>query len=180
NKGVSACATCDGFFYRGKKVCVLGGGDSAVGDALFLSRFASSVTLVHRRDQLRACAVLIQRAKENPKISFAWDSVVEEVLGQNTVTGLRLKNVKTGTLSELQCDGVFLAIGHDPASALFKGKLDLDEQGYIKVQNCTRTSVPGVFACGDVADPHYKQAVLAAGTGCMAALDARDFLYTGK
>jgi len=177
NKGVSACATCDGFFYRGKNVCVLGGGDSAIGDALFMSRFASSVKLIHRRDKLRACATLIEKAKANPKISFVWDSVVEEVLGKDSVTGLKLKNVKTGQTEELSCDAVFLAIGHTPASKLFQGKLALDQEGYIVVKDGTHTSVPGVFACGDVADPRYKQAVCAAGSGCMAALDARDHLF---
>ena len=180
NKGVSGCATCDGFFYRGKNVCVLGGGDSAIGDALFLSRFAASVKLVHRRDKLRACAALIAKAQANPKISFVWDSVVEEVLGQDSVTGLKLKNVKTGQVSELPCEAVFLAIGHTPASTLFKDKLELDAEGYIVVKKGTHTSAPGVFACGDVTDPHYKQAVCAAGSGCMAALDARDYLYTAN
>ncbi|NLO91300.1 MAG: thioredoxin-disulfide reductase [Elusimicrobia bacterium] len=176
NKGVSACATCDGFFYRGKTVCVIGGGDSALGDAMFLSRFAASVKLIHRRDKLRACAALTAKAQSNPKISFVWDSTVEEILGGETVSGLRLKNVKTGQVSDLACNGVFLAIGHDPASELFDGKLDLDKEGYISVHDHTHTSVPGVFACGDVADPRYKQAVCAAGSGCMAALDARDYL----
>ena len=176
NRGVSACATCDGFFYRGKTVCVIGGGDSALGDALFLSRFADSVKLVHRRDKLRACAALIAKAESNPKISFVWDSTVDEVLGAESVSGLRLRNLKTGLVSDLPCQGVFLAIGHDPASELFEGKLDIDKEGYITVSRHTLTSVPGVFACGDVTDPYYKQAVCAAGSGCMAALDARDYL----
>jgi len=174
-KGVSACAVCDGFFYRGKEVCVVGGGDTAVGDALFLTKFASKVRLIHRRDQLRACPALAGAAKRNPKIEFVWDSVVEEVLGTDAVTGIKVRNVKTSAVSEISCSGLFMAIGHVPSTALFKGQLELDGEGYIKTSG-VRTSVEGVFAAGDVMDPHYKQAVAAAGTGCLAALEAEKYL----
>jgi len=178
--GVSACATCDGFFFRGKEVTVIGGGNSAVEEALYLTNHATKVTLIHRRDQLRAEKILQDRLFNNPKIDVVWDNVVEEILGEASppaVTGVRLRNVKTGEATEHACDGVFVAIGHDPATALFKGQLDMDAAGYIVAEpDATATSVPGVFAAGDVRDKIYRQAVTAAGTGCMAALDAERYL----
>ncbi|WP_038035249.1 thioredoxin-disulfide reductase [Thermopetrobacter sp. TC1] len=178
--GVSACATCDGFFYRDKKVIVVGGGNTAVEEALFLTNFASEVILVHRRDELRAEKVLQKRLFENPKIKVMWDTVLEEVLGTEmpkAVTGARLKNVKTGEITEIAVDGIFIAIGHAPATEVFKGQVEMNERGYIKIA-CwsTKTSVDGVFAAGDVADEKYRQAVTAAGMGCMAALEAEHWL----
>ena len=178
--GVSACATCDGFFYRGKKVLVVGGGNTAVEEALFLTNFASEVILVHRRDELRAEKVLQKRLFENPKIKVMWDTVLEEVLGTEnpkSVTGARLKNVKTGEVTEIAVDGIFIAIGHAPATEIFRGQVEMNERGYITV-DCwsTKTSVDGVFAAGDVADEKYRQAVTAAGMGCMAALEAEHWL----
>lgn len=175
--GVSYCATCDGFFFRDKELIVVGGGDSAMQEALFLTRFASKVTVIHRRDELRASKVMAQRALEDPKIEFLLDSVVEEVLGNQAVTGVKVKNVKTGELSKVEASGVFVAIGHDPRSALFEGQVDIDDAGYVRVIDpTTHTSTPGVFACGDVVDHIYRQAVTAAGTGCRAALDAQQYL----
>ncbi len=178
--GVSACATCDGFFFRNKQVCVVGGGNTAVTEALFLAGLAKGVTLVHRRDKLRAEKMLAGRLFANPKISVIWDSVVEEVLGEDdplTVTGVKLKNVRTGETTTLELDGVFIAIGHDPATDLFKGQLEMDDEGYIITEpDATRTSVAGVYAAGDVRDKVYRQAVTAAGMGCMGALEAEKLL----
>jgi thioredoxin reductase (NADPH) len=181
--GVSACATCDGFFYRGKEVVVVGGGNTAVEEALFLTNFATKVTLIHRRDTLRADKVLQQRLFAHPKIEVVWDSVIEEIFGTEEprgVTGARIRNVKTGAPIERSVHGVFIAIGHEPATQLFKGQLAMKESGYIITSpGQTRTSAPGVFAAGDVADEVYRQAVTAAGLGCMAALEAEKFLAHG-
>jgi len=178
--GVSACATCDGFFFRGREVAVIGGGNSAVEEAIYLSGIASKVTLIHRRDSLRAERIAQERLFANPKIEVVWDSVVDEIVGTEqptSVTGLRLKNVKTGALSDLAVDGVFVAIGHTPNTGLFTGALTMDEEGYlVTVPGSTATNIPGVFAAGDVQDKIYRQAVTAAGTGCMAALEAERFL----
>jgi thioredoxin reductase (NADPH) len=175
--GVSWCATCDGFFFRDTDIAVIGGGDSALEEATFLTRFARSVTLVHRRDALRASKIMQQRAFDNPKISIRWNSVVTEVLGESKVTGLRLRDTVTGEESTLAVGGVFVAIGHDPRSELFSGQLATDPDGYLLVeQPTTRTAIPGVFASGDVVDRSYRQAVTAAGTGCAAALDAERYL----
>jgi thioredoxin reductase (NADPH) len=179
-RGVSACATCDGFFYRGKAVAVVGGGNTAVEEALYLTHHADSVTLIHRRDALRAEKILQTRLFANPKIMVVWDSVVEEIEGggaPEVVTGVRLRNVKTGTLSRLPVDGVFIAIGHTPNTAIFAGQVAMDREGYIATDpGSTRTSVDGVFAAGDVQDKVFRQAVTAAGTGCMAALEAEKWL----
>ncbi|MBO0710361.1 MAG: thioredoxin-disulfide reductase [Acetobacteraceae bacterium] len=179
--GVSACATCDGFFFRGKEVAVIGGGNTAVEEALYLTNHARKVTLVHRRDRLRAEQILQDRLFAHPKIEIIWDSVVEDMLGRHdpvkTLTGLRLRNVRSNERWELAVDGAFIAIGHDPATALFRDQLDLDPSGYIRIASwSTATSRPGVFAAGDVADFRYRQAVTAAGMGCMAALEAEKFL----
>jgi thioredoxin reductase (NADPH) len=177
--GVSACATCDGFFYRGKEVLVIGGGNTAVEEALFLTNFASTVTLVHRRDSLRAEKILQERLFRNPKISVIWSTVLEEVLGEEgplKVKGAILRNVVSGARSELTADGIFIAIGHTPASALFVGQVEMKPSGYIRTAPSTATSVPGVYAAGDVTDDIYRQAVTAAGQGCMAALEAERFL----
>lgn len=174
--GVSACATCDGFFFKGKELAVVGGGDTAMEEALFLTNFATHVTIVHRRDQFRASPIMLERARAHPKISFLLDSVVEEVLGRDAVEGLRVKNARSGASTNLKVGGLFIAIGHVPATEVFRGALDLDADGYLKVHAETRTSVEGVFAAGDVHDRRYRQAVSAAGSGCMAAIDAERWL----
>ena len=177
--GVSTCATCDGFFYRGKEIAVVGGGDSAMEEATFLTKFATKVSLIHRRDTLRASKIMQDRALKNSKINFVLDTVVEEVVGTKDtgVTGLKLKNVKTQRASELKIDGLFVAIGHNPNTDIFKGQVDLDEKGYVKTHpDSTRTNIPGVFACGDVQDPVFRQAITAAGSGCMAAIEAERWL----
>jgi thioredoxin reductase (NADPH) len=178
--GVSWCATCDGFFFREQDIAVVGGGDSAMEEATFLTRFARSVTVVHRRDTLRASKIMQDRAYDNPKIKFLWDSEVLEVLGDRKVTGLRVRNVKTGAEHVLEVGGVFIAIGHDPRSELFAGQLAINPEGYLEVNHpTTRTGIDGVFACGDVVDHIYRQAVTAAGTGCSAAIDAERWLASG-
>ena len=177
-KGVSACATCDGFFFRGVDIAVVGGGDTALEEATFLTKYASKVYLVHRRGELRASKVMQERARKNPKIEFVWHAAVEEVLGDGkAVTGLRLRSTKDGSTRELHVKGFFLAIGHEPNTGIFKGQLDMNEVGYLNVKApSTQTSREGVFAAGDVADPNYRQAVTAAGSGCAAAIDAERFL----
>lgn len=173
--GVSACATCDGFFFRNKDIAVVGGGDTAMEEAIFLTKFAKSVTIIHRRDQLRASQVMQDRAKANPKISFRWNARVVEIQGEHKLESVTLEDTKTNDRSKLALDGLFIAIGHQPNSELFAGQLDLHENGYV-VTNGVLTSKPGVFACGDVQDSRYRQAITSAGTGCMAALEAQHFL----
>jgi thioredoxin reductase (NADPH) len=174
--GVSACATCDGFFFKGKDIVAVGGGDSAMEEATFLTKFANSVTVVHRRGDLRASKIMQERARKNPKIQFRFDTAIEDVLGSDSVTGVVVRHLPSGKRETLPVQGLFLAIGHDPATEVFRGALDLDEKGYLKTTDVTRTSVDGVFAAGDVYDHRYRQAVSAAGLGCMAALDAEKWL----
>jgi thioredoxin reductase (NADPH) len=182
--GVSACATCDGFFFKNQEVFVVGGGDTAMEEASFLTKFASKVTIVHRRGEFRASKIMQERVLKNPKVSVVWNSIVDEVLGEQlngkkTVTGLKLKNVSTGATTPVKADGLFMAIGHQPNTQIFKGILDMDQKEYLKVQpGSTKTNIPGVFAAGDVADSYYRQAITAAGSGCMAAIDAERFLET--
>jgi thioredoxin reductase (NADPH) len=176
-RGVSTCATCDGFFFSGKEIMLVGGGDSAMEEALFLTRFASKVSIIHRRDQLRASKIMQDRVFKNEKIQMLWNSVVEDIVGENKVEGVRLRNVKTNELTERKCDGIFLAIGHVPNTQVFEGQLDLDKQGYILTKpGSTATNIPGVFAAGDVQDSKFRQAITAAGSGCMAAIEAERFL----
>lgn len=187
-KGVSSCAVCDGFFFRDKNVIVVGGGDTAMREAAYLSKLCQKVTVVHRRNQLRAQAALQQLVKSKPNVDFIWNTIVEEILGQDPsvnsgqdkVTGVRLKNTQNGEISQMDVDGVFMAIGHKPNTDFLKGQIDLDKKGYVKVENETHTKIPGVFVAGDVADYHYRQAVTAAGMGCKAAMDAEEYLENLK
>ncbi|MEK7570119.1 MAG: thioredoxin-disulfide reductase [Patescibacteria group bacterium] len=175
-KGVSACATCDGFFFKNKHVVVVGGGDTALEEVTFLTKFCSQVTMLHRRDAFRGSKIMQERALKNPKISIRWNSQVVDVLGEEHVTGVRVKDTQTGVEENMDCQGLFVAIGHKPATTIFQGQLELDAKGYVVVHDVTRTSVEGVFAAGDVQDPRYRQAVTSAGTGVMALLDAEKFL----
>ncbi len=175
-RGVSACATCDGPFFRNRPVAVVGGGDTAMEEALFLTKYATQVYVIHRRDKLRASKIMQERAFKNPKIQFIWDSVVEDVLGEQAVEGVLVRNLKTNTTARLDVQGLFVAIGHEPNTALFRGQIDMDERGYIVPREHTMTNVPGVFAAGDVVDHRYRQAVTAAGDGCRAAIDAERWL----
>lgn len=178
-RGVSSCATCDGFFFKNREVIVVGGGDGAMEEALYLANLASKVTVIHRRNQLRASKIMQDRAFENPKIQFIWDSIVTEILGETRVEGVKIKNVKTGENTEFQCDGVFIAIGHDPNTKIFVGQIALDEKGYVKADG-TRTNVEGIFVAGDVWDYRYRQAVTSAGSGCEAAIDTEKWLSEQK
>jgi len=176
-RGVSTCATCDGFFFRGQELIVVGGGDSAMEEATFLTKFATKVTIVHRRDEFRASAIMLDRARANPKIAFVTNTVVDEVLGDGAVSAVRVRNTLTNEVTDMPAGGMFVAIGHDPTTALFKGQLELDDAGYIIVKHPrTETSITGVFACGDVVDHIYRQAITAAGTGCAASIDAERYL----
>lgn len=175
-RGVSVCATCDAPFFRNKKAVVVGGGDTAMEEALFLSKIVSEVKVIHRRDKLRACKILQEKAFANPKIQFVWNSTVKEILGKDRVEGAKLRNVVSGEESTLKCDAVFLAIGYTPNTAIFRNQIELEENGYVKVRKETRTNINGVFAAGDVADYRYRQAIAAAGSGCKAALDAEKYL----
>jgi thioredoxin reductase (NADPH) len=175
-RGVSGCATCDGFFFKDKRVAVVGGGDTAMEEASFLSKYASEVVLLHRRDTFRASKIMLDRARKNEKITFLTDTVIEEILGEDSVEGIRVRDVQTGEVEDLEMDGFFAAIGHEPATKLFKGQVEMDEGGYIIQHEHTMTSVPGVFAAGDVSDTRYRQAVTAAGDGCMAAIDAERWM----
>lgn len=179
-KGVSACAVCDGFFFKGKDVVVVGGGDTAMREVNYLSKLCKKVTVVHRRDKLRAQAALQELVKSKPNISFVWNSVIEEILGQEKVTGVKIKNIQTGEISQLEVDGVFVAIGHQPNTDFLKGQIELDEKDYIVVTNETQTKIPGVFVAGDVADHKYRQAVTAAGSGCKAAFEVEEYLENLK
>lgn len=175
--GVSACATCDGAFFKQKTVCIVGGGDTAMEEAMFLTRFAEKVYVIHRRDSLRASKIMQDKAFDNPKIEFIWDTAIEEILGEKKVHSIKIKNLKTGEVSEMPMDGVFVAIGHTPVTHLFEGQIELEHNGYIKTQGkSSLTNIEGVFACGDVQDHHYRQAITAAGSGCMAAIDAERYL----
>jgi thioredoxin reductase (NADPH) len=179
-KGVSGCATCDGFFFRGKEVVVVGGGDTALEDALYLTKFANTVTIIHRRDQFRASKIMQERVFANSKIKIIWDSVVTEIKGDSKVTGVKIKNVKTGEEKELKTDGVFVAIGQSPATEIFKGQIEIDDQGFIVKKENTETSVKGVFVAGDVADRRYKQVIVAAGEGAKAAIDVEKYLQENQ